>query len=240
MAETINTLESLLTELDVMTVQSAGLRMLADGSYSSTLYTDSDNFGMLGGFARVLAAQELYWHNPDIPFVFCNGKSAKQIAKFGPDVPSDAEIYAEEFKRGIAQDLRSQSSDTSVQPPEILLEDTSVNTVASIRELINMSTSHKWQRMGLVSSEYHLPRIKALCGLIFEKLGEQPVDITFISAETVLKELLPGVYDDEIDAAYKTLSAKNRIKNEQQGLDDIINGRYHIGEFQLAPPAQAK
>jgi len=219
-----------LPELDVITVQSAGLRKLPDGTYASTLYTDTDDFGMLGGFVRALAAQELYWQRPAVPFVFCNGKSAKQIAKFGPDVPTDAEIYAKEFQEGIDGDEREQT-----QAPQILLENTSVNTVASIGNLIAMCTAHGWKRMGLVSSDYHIPRIKALCGLIFEKLGEEPVTITFMSAEAILKELRPGVYDEEINAAYRTPAALERIRNEQNGLDDIAAGRYHIGEFQLAP-----
>lgn len=222
-----------LSQLDAITVQSAGLRKLDDGTYASTLYTDSDDFGMLGGYMRVLAAQELYWHSPDRPFVFCNGKSAKQIAKFGSDVPSDAEIYAKEFKQSLARDERNKTNGDTLAP-KIFLEDKSVNTVASIAELFSMSAEHGWKHIGLVSSDYHIPRIKALCDLIFDKLGNKPVEITFISAEAIIKELRPGVYDDEIDAAYKTPSAKQRIKNEQNGCDDIAAGRYHIGEFQLA------
>lgn len=223
-----------VAELDVITVQSAGLRKTDEGAYAPTLYNDGDDFGMLGGHMRVLAAQELYWEQPAIPFVFCNGKSAKQIAKFGPDVPSDAEIYAAAFEQGVRNDPRAHSPGATPLNLDIFLEDTSVNTVASIGNLIMLCAANNWQRMGLVSSDYHIPRIRALCGLIFEKLDDTPVDITFISAETVLKELRPGVYDTEIDAAYKSPSALERIKNEQNGCNDIAAGRYHIGEFQLA------
>lgn len=234
MTKTPNRLVTEFPPFDAITVQSAGLRKLDDDTYASTLYTDADDFGMLGGYMRVLAAQELHWQDAASTFVFCNGRSAKQIAKFGPQVPTDAEIYAEEFKRGITQDERSLSAE-NVRTPRVLLEDKSVNTVASIGELLSMCAVQGWEHIGLVSSDYHIPRIRALCGLIFEKLGYKPVDISFISAETIVKELRPGVYDEEINAAYQTPTALERIRNEQIGCDDITAGRYHIGEFQLAP-----
>jgi hypothetical protein len=227
-------LETQHPPFDAITVQSAGLRMEENGTYASTLYSSTDEFGMLGGNMRVLAAQELYWLYPASAFVFCNGKSAKQIAKFGPEVPTDAEIYAEEFKRGIDQSSRDKF-DEKLLEPKIFLEDKSVNTVASIGLLLGMCTTHDWKRIGLVSSDYHIPRIQALCDLIFKKLGDNPVEISFISAEAVLKELRPGMYDEEIDDAYQTVAAQERLKNEENGLQDIKAGRYHIGEFQLAP-----
>lgn len=226
-----------LPPFDAITVQSAGLRKREDGTYASTLYSDSDEFGMLGGSIRVLAAQELYQLHPTLTFVFCNGKSAKQIAKFGPDVPTDAEVYAEEFKSGISQNIRNEIGE-KLPEPKIFLENTSVNTIASIGELLVICAAYEWKRIGLISSDYHIPRIKALCELIFEKLGEPPTEITFISAEAVLKELRPGVYDEEIDNAYKTAAAHERLKNEENGLGDIKAGRYHIGEFQLAQKAK--
>jgi len=182
---------------------------------------------------RVRAAQELYWLNPALPYVFCNGRSAKQIAKFGPDVPTDAEIYADEFRRGISEDDRYKKIQ-GASDPKIILEDVSVNTIASISELLGMCEAYGWKRMGLISSDYHIQRIEALCGLIFEKLGRKHVDVSFMSAEAILKALRPKMYGPEIDAAYATESAKLRIKNERNGCDDIAAGRYHIGEFQLA------
>lgn len=218
--------------LDAVVVQSAGLRKAENGEYASTLYSDRDEFGMLGGNMRVLAALELYRHYPTSTFVFCNGKSAKQIAKFGPEVPTDAEIYAEEFRADINQDKHDVNGKKSPEP-KIFLENKSVNTIASIGEVLVMCAAHEWERIALISSDYHIPRIEALCGLIFEKLGEHPVKITFISAEAVLKELRPGMYDKEIDNAYQTEAARERLKNEAKGLSDIKAGRYHIGEFQL-------
>lgn len=217
-------------QFDVIAVQSAGLRRLDDGTYRTTLYTDRDDFGMLGGFVRVLAAEELFWQKPDLPFVFCNGKSAKQIAKFGPNVPTDAEIHEEQFVQDI---LRDQRHTLTTPQPTTFLENTSVNTVASIVNLFDMSKEHGWQTMGLISSDYHIPRIQALCELIFAQLQSRPVTLTFLSAERLLKERRPGVYDTEIDTAYATPDALERIKNEQNGCQDIAAGRYHLGEFQL-------
>jgi uncharacterized SAM-binding protein YcdF (DUF218 family) len=148
-------------------------------------------------------------------------------------VPSDAEIYAEEFKRGIVQDERAGANDAA-PAPKVFLEDKSVNTVASVNQLLAMCAEHGWKRIGLVSSDYHIPRIKTLCDLILKKLGRKPVEITFLPAEAIVKEVQPGVYDAEIDTAYQTPAAQKRIKNEKKGCEDIAAGRYHIGEFQLA------
>lgn len=238
MTKSLPTSVAKLPQLDAITVQSGGLRKLDDGTYAATRYTDSDDFGMLGGYVRVLAAQELYWQYPASTFVFCNGRSAKQIAKFGAQVPTDAEIYAEEFRKGISDDRNRTTAITHM--PKVLLEDTSVNTVASINELLAMCAAHGWKRIGLVSSDYHMPRIEALCGLIFEKLGEKPIEIIFMSAEAILKDLRQGIYDEQIDNAYRTPAAHKRIRSEKNGLDDIAAGRYHIGEFQLISKRPAK
>lgn len=96
-----------------------------------------------------------------------------------------------------------------------------------------MCEVHGWKRIGLISSDYHIPRIEALCGLILQKLNNK-VEISFMSAEALLMGLRPGVYDKEIQIAYQTDLALERIKNEQNGCNDISAGRYHIDEFQLA------
>jgi len=52
-------------------------------------------------------------------------------------------------------------------------------------------------------------------------------------AESTLKRLKPGMYDAEIDAAYASPEGKKRVANETQGLRDLEDGVYHLGEFQL-------
>jgi hypothetical protein len=83
-----------------------------------------------------------------------------------------------------------------------------------------------------MSADFHIPRVKALCELIQDKIPVE-ADLEFIMAESTLKRLKPGMYDAEIDTAYASAEGKKRIANEAQGLRDLQDGTYHLGEFQL-------
>ncbi|HEU4914838.1 MAG TPA: hypothetical protein VFT16_05590 [Candidatus Saccharimonadales bacterium] len=52
-------------------------------------------------------------------------------------------------------------------------------------------------------------------------------------AETKIKLLAPGIYDEETDAAYNSKEGQKRLYNENQGLMHIRAGNYVMTEFQL-------
>lgn len=202
------------------------------GGFAPSTYQDSDEFGMLGGSIRIPAAAQLYLHSSTTTFVFSTGSSQKTKAAFGADVPTEAEVYSEAFKAEIERLRAIHPGMQELPPPHIILEDSSVNTVGNIRECFAIIREHPWQRVAIMSSRDHIPRIEALCALIGTS---EPVDsgLVFIAAEDILLRLCPGVYDTEIATAYNSLEGKKRLASESQGLRDIQSGKYVMTEFQL-------
>lgn len=218
-------MEKAAPHFDAVLVLGGNITKNADGTFAPSTYADSDQFGMLGGRMRVFAAVWMYLAGEADTFVFSTGTSEKTKAAYGPDVPTEAYLYSEDFK-AMLRDMHEPI-------PNIILEDRSKNTVGNIRECFEIIRQHpEWQKVGVLSADFHIPRIKALCELIQDK---EPIeaDLEFIMAETTLKRLKPGMYDAEIDAAYASPEGKKRLANEAQGLKDMQEGKYYMGEFQL-------
>ncbi|HSX29633.1 MAG TPA: YdcF family protein [Candidatus Saccharimonadales bacterium] len=219
----------MINKYNVVIVLCGGLSKTA-GVYAPTSFSDSDEFGMLGATVRVRAAQELYWRGVADTFLFSTGVSEKQIAKFGPNVPPESHIYRDYFLAGIKNDHRKLAHEPPA--PKVLVEDASVNTVANLLEVSKLCSRYGWNDVAIISSAYHVPRIEALYGLIRDHFAIS-IRSAFLSAEEILRQSQPGVYDNEIAEAYASIEGKRRIANEQQGLAAINSGNYVFHEFQL-------
>lgn len=218
---------------DAVLVLGGNITRKADGSFAPSTFADSDIFGMLGGRMRVFAAVWMYLAGEADTFVFSTGTSEKTKAVYGSAVPTEAYLYSEDFKDLLHELQGSRPEIKSLKKPTIILEDRSKNTVGNIRECFEIIRQHpEWRKVGVMSADFHIPRVKAFCELIQDK---EPIeaDLEFIGAESSLKRLKPGVYDAEIEAAYASPEGKKRLKNEAQGLKDMEEGRYYMGEFQL-------
>lgn len=170
---------------------------------------------------RVIAAVTLFLKEVSKRFVFCTGITQKNISQFGKDVPTEALVYFRIFLQLIREEM--------LEPEEIILEEKSTTTLENIREVLDIIKDRKWKKVAIVSSAYHIRRVKALCSMALKQVGLN-VSVDFLSAEGVL---MPGKYDEIIKNAYKTEEARKRIKNERAGVQDIKEGRYAIREFQL-------
>ena len=214
----------MLTHYDAVAVLCGGLRH--DGeAYHPASFTDSDEHGMLGSYIRVLAAADLYRAGCARVFLFSTGISQKSRARFGPAVPAEAVVYAEHF--------RAEAGGG----PEVLLETGSVNTAGNCAAITAAARQHGWSRLALVTSEYHLPRVRELLRLG----GGEPAAV--LSAEAIIMAARPGVHDTQIAAAYASPAGLLRTARERQGLADLYAGRYDTRE-QLAagqspPPPRA-
>ena len=215
---------------DAVIVLCGGLRKV-DAGYQPTTFEDGDEFGMLGGFIRVVAAAELYWQGRASRFLFSTGVSAKQIAKFGPDVPPEAGVYRDLFVETIHANARRQN--LTLPLPEMFLEDKSVNTVANLQESVAICKREGWQCVAIISSEYHVPRIAALYDLIATHAPLLAAHPIFLAAEPIVTQAQPGAYDAQIDAAYRSEIGQKRIANEHAGLAHIQSGQYTLHEYQL-------
>lgn len=215
---------------DVAVILGGGLYLHGE-NYLPTRYAHSDEFGMLGGEMRVNAALALYLQEGAANFLFSTGISAKQLAKYGDQVPPEAKIYAEYFLHRLTK-LKQNSS--SLPLPNIFLEDISTNTASNLVEVATILKGKGWQNIAIISSDYHIPRIAALFTLLQDN-GQITTDchVSFLSAEQLVREMYPGRYDREIIAAYNSPEALKRIENEKNGLQDIKLGKYVYTEYQL-------
>lgn len=227
-----NTVVPSKASYDAIAILCGGLRLTEHG-YEPTTFDDSDEFGMLGGHVRVMAAVELYRHGVSENFLFSTGISSKQIDKFGPNVPAEAIIYKESFLKQIAQS-ESLKSMSHMPPLTTFLEDQSVNTVGNLQGILQICTDNNWKNIAIVSSDYHIRRIQALLHLLLKQYPKTTLTFDFLSSENILKHSFPNKYDDEFATAYANPQGKTRLLNEEKGYQDIVQGRYVFSEFQLA------
>lgn len=212
---------------DAVIILCGGLYKKPDGTYAPTSYKHCDEFGMLGGQIRITAAIEIYLHEQATTFCFSTGVSQKQISKFGTTVPSEASIYRDVFLDQLKQHTRP------VQP-QIFLDETSVNTTSNLQEVISLAQKKNWISLAIISNDYHIPRITQLYSLVQKQLSATSIEATFLSAEKIVQRYQPNRYDAEIAAAYNTKEGLQRIINEQKGVQDIMQKKYILTEYQLA------
>jgi hypothetical protein len=220
---------------DAIVVLGCNITPTTDG-YVPAAYTDHDEYGMLAGEMNVLAATLLWAEDAAAAFVFSTGTSAKTIAAYGEDVPTEAEVYSKAFLTRIAR-MRAEQPELAGKPdPVIILEDRSVNTFTNLTETFAIARQEGWKDIAIMSARYHIPRVIALNDLIQAKQPLQGVAIDFVISEDVTTDQLPGLYDQEIEEAYASEWGRKRLANEAQGVADMREGRYVITEFQLADP----
>lgn len=224
-------------EYDAIVVLGGGLHKEGDKFYPTDYRKeDSDPFGMLGAGMRIVAATEMYLNGKTNKFVFTTGVTDKNQSKFGEDVPTEASVYQDKFERilhGLNDSAEYHDKFADLEDPNILLEDRSNSTLTNIQNICQMILDNHWRKVAIVSSDYHIPRVSALYHQVLPKHPELDFcQIEFISAENYVKSVTDK-YDAVINRYYESPQANERLKNEQKGLEDIKEGRYALGEFQL-------
>ncbi|SRR6266403_3561569 len=204
-------------------------------TYLPTDYRHHDQFGMLGGNMRILAATELVLQGATKRIVFTGGRSKKIEAALGPEAPAEAEVYKRRFLRV----LEIEGKGRKFEPPKIEKEERSANTVDNLREILLMTQERGWRTLAIVSNNYHIPRVKDLWKTILEEYRtaekvSPKLQVTFIKAEDYLKEHCPGKFDSAIDIFDLSEHAVRRRAYETNGHNDYTSGGYHRDEFQFA------
>ena len=219
---------------DAIIIHGGGLQKIGR-KYYPTDYRHGDQFGMLGGGIRVAAALELYFQRQAKEFVFTTGITEKNKSLYGPDIATEASVYADKFLRCI-ESLKKRSvlfdNAPDLEEPVITREDRSCRTLTNVKEVLTIIRTNKSTRISVVSNSYHIPRLEALYREVMKQEG-MDISIEFKHAEEILKLGKPGMYDIVIDRAYKTEQAKVRIANETNGVRDLSCGNYAAQEFQL-------
>jgi len=170
--------------------------------YRSTMYSEADAFGTLGGIARVEAAVLLAKKYPHA-YVITTSQN-----KLGGK--SHACIEADEL---IARGVPGE---------RIILEEKSVNTKTQICESLVIARTRNFNRVLFVSNEYHIPRVHA-----FVEYTEEPFPgkVGYQGAESVLIEHNPA-FAAEFELLKKSESYQRRLLAEAQGVEAIKNGSY--------------
>ncbi len=205
-----------------------------DDLFLPTTYGQSDEFGMLGGELRIVAAVARARSGLSQRTLFSGGKSKKgAILRGGEHIPAPpaAAVYAGQFTNMF---VTGKGENDGIAMPAILLDTTSPNTNANMLYSLQLANREDWRDMTVITNEYHVPRAEAIYSIIAEKLCMDGVHITFMSAEEIVKQAHPGLYDDEIEGAYISAAGQLRLASEARGLADIKAGNYTFREVQTA------
>lgn len=186
--------------LDAIIVLSAGIVQREDGTWRSTTYDESDAFGTLGGHDRVCAAAKLAATYPDAVIVTTSHT-------MGYTEPSLAKVYADELVAlGVPQE-------------RIVLEERSTTTQSAIKVALQLAHERSWQHITFLSSEFHIPRVKAF--YTREKSG---LTIEAVSSESVL--LADPTFAEYFQNVTSSLAYQRRLAAEKRGVLALEEGSY--------------
>ena len=191
--------------------------------YKSSSYRDKDDKGFMSASkGRVIAAFHLYQAYPNVVVVTNN-----VTRNAPPGVPSNAQIAASELAR------------MGVPLSRIIKQECAMSTIAELTEAIKIIWSHGWFRTVIVSSEYHIARIKKMLGrldnLVVERDEEFQVawnyfqsssgSLYLLDAESILVRR-SSHYQTLIAKAKATHVYNERVCAEKKGLFQLEAGRY--------------
>ncbi|MDX9893237.1 MAG: YdcF family protein [Patescibacteria group bacterium] len=198
-------------------VLAGGIIKDKNGKWHTTNFGEpGDHAGVTGDRLRVEAATYLYFDDPELLIIASAGKGHLQNVA---DAPMLAEIIAEELiENGVASD-------------HIFKEVTSNSTYEQLLEIQRLSAQKNIKELGIVSNEYHLPRIKAMIDN-FNQLADLRNDsVKLISAEKVLIDHDPDKWSNLISQAYNSSEMVERLAKEEQGIADIEVGKYEFRDL---------
>lgn len=180
-----------------------------NGAWHTTLFQRE---GDLGDRLRVEAAARLYRDRKAKPLVIVSGGRGKLPA----GAPTAASILEEELVA------------LGVRPEHTLREERSGNTLEQLRECLALFPNFK--QSALISSDYHLPRIRAFIENVPELAALKTLmsdgRLSLLSAEALLISADAKKWKENIEAWYRLPLVRKLILNEEQGITAIKAGSY--------------
>lgn len=194
------------------------------GRYESGSFSDKDeNSGLAtGGKDRMLAAVELHHLYPKSTVV-------PMSRTRNSDLPTYAEVMQGELEwKGVPAEAILQESD-------------SVDTITEFKQAARFIEEHGWQNVVFVSSDYHIPRVKALLNCI-ENFADTSDETELLkrfadgvrSGDLVVQYIGSGQVLGPVSSHYRNLFQKvsldegiqRRVALEEQALKQITEGTY--------------
>jgi uncharacterized SAM-binding protein YcdF (DUF218 family) len=199
---------------DAIVVLAGGIKQGVSGRWVSTDLTDADDtLGAPGGKTRVLATAVLATAHPTTTVIASGGK--------GFDVPKDAP----ENRPLLAEILRDELVECGVPVGRIVLESDSNTTYQALECLGALVAERDWRNIVIVTSRYHLPRLRAIVEAKFPELG---ASLRLVSAEEILSGVDPVRYKTAFADIYASAFMKERIAREERGIMQIKDGTYQF------------
>lgn len=217
-------------EPDVMFVLSGNIvpRIVKgqERGYKSPSYGGTDIHGLVNGAkARVIACAEASFYFPEAKIVttsYTRGKTST--------MPTDAWVMMRELVK------------LGVDIERIILENNSDNGITELKEMVKLVAINSWQKVAIITSDYHVPRICEMWRRIetFMKpedrdilemelalgfMKAKQVEVNFVAAESILV-LRSHFYYFLLEIVRETDGYQKRLEAEARGLKDILEGRY--------------
>lgn len=206
---------------DAVFILSGGVVCDENRGYRSPSYSASDFTGSMNGArARVIAAAEIGKFFPEITLVTTSQSEKNR--------PSDASIMADELM------------DRGIDQCQIDLEEGSTSTFTELIEMIKKSIEEKWDKIALITNDYHKDRVKLLYDQLeeFQELNSEELsticnfkksgaEVGFIVAEDILVNTNQH-FKKLIEQVHESKEYSERVELEKKGINDLLAGRYKI------------
>ena len=198
----------------ILAILSAGIKQDKNGQWVSTDFSENDVLKSApGGKLRVEAGAYLYKDNP-----------IKIIAMGG--VGGDKNIQGVNHPL-ISNILKRELEELGVKNNDIIQESKSINTYSQLQELMNIIRENNVEHVDIISSAYHLPRIKAMIENIQEfREFFNKNNLNLLSAENICIKYDEEKWQEIINNAYSSESMKKIRQHEDMGIKDLIDGKY--------------
>ena len=192
--------------------------------FESGSFSDVDQNSKLatGGKDRMLAAAELHHLYPETSIVTMSRTR-------NPELPTYAEVMKGELERkGV--------------PSEVIIEESeSVDTITSIKQAARFIEEHDWKNIVFLSSDWHLPRVKALLNHV-ENFADTPEETVLLtrftdrikSGELSIQFIGSGQVLGPVSHHYQRLfenvavdeGIQKRVALENKAIEQIRGGTY--------------
>ena len=201
--------------LDTIIVMGGGLKKTANG-WRSTYFNEGDCFGATGDNIRVLAAAIIYLKAKK------NGNNILLI-------PSGSKGQYKNIVKipAVSSVLKKELQNLGVSKKDILEDDQSGSTFQTLLFINKLILKNKFGRIGILSNQYHLPRIRAFLEYAPQLQLKNRV-VSLISAEQILIKYEPRLWKTKIVTAYRNSAFKKRMAMEKKGVLEIKKGIYEF------------
>jgi len=205
-----------IDQLTTIMILGGMLKKTNKGVWRTTRYDEkADDIGPTGDRIRVDAADYMFKNNPGLLIIAAGRRGQLDKIK---DVPTISSV------------IKKELIELNVPENKIIEESKSDNTYQGLQELKKIIKKRRLRRVGIISNEWHLPRIEAMINNDPEmKDLRDKRKIFLVSADKIVLENEPNKWKSIIRTAYKDKGLRKRIALEKAGIQQIKSGLYKFG-----------